>query len=398
MRVRETLRAVASVLLLLAFALPARALTPGGDVPADAVVADLPFLDWPEMNRIVLNLAPEGSRRFQLMLDTGASDSVLTPRYAKELGVSIRRARDRPYERDTVLGRPLQFWVDVESSESASRTGWEYGVLGGTFLADYVLELDFAHRHVRFIDPDKFAVPAEVSDPNEAVLPLRVVGNRLIAEVSLEGKPVEALVDTGAPWTMLLSGKSAKKAGFDRPSLADMRAGGVMGTTESHLVEAESLALGPFQFSPAPIELAPHGFYNQAGSSDSLLGYEVLSHFQVRLDYRRKRMWLRRQDDAPLAWLGIRWAAARRVGVLAAVGDGGMSVIGVFPDSPAAKLGLRAGDEIEFHRDKPREQELQETLGTIERGERIRVVRATKEDEPPEQVELGGEKPVTPAE
>lgn len=383
--------------VIVSLGLSARAETPAPDVPPEAVLANLPFLDWPEANRIALNLAPEGSRPFRLLLDTGASDSVLTPRYAKELGVSIRRERDRPYERETVLGRSLQFWVDVASSDTASRTGWEYGLLGGTFLAEYVLELDFAERHVRFIDPEKYEVPKEVSDPKEAVLPLRVVGNRLIAEVALEGKPVEVMVDTGAPITMLLSGRSAKRAGFDRPSLADMRAGGVLGSTESHLVEAETLALGPFSFAPAPIELAPNGFYNQGSSSDSLLGYEVLSHFKVRIDYRRKRMWLRREDDAPLAWLGVPWSTTRRVGVLAAVGDGGVSVVGVLPDSPAAKLGLRAGDEIEFHRDKPREAELEETLAAIERGERIRVVRTSKEDEPPEQIELGGEKPVTPA-
>lgn len=392
MRIQRWVAAAAVSLAVIA-----RGETPAPEVPPEAILADLPFLDWPEANRVVVNLAPEGSRSFHLILDTGASDSVLTPRYAKELGVSIRRARDRPYERDTVLGRPLQFWVDVESSDSASRTGWEYGLLGGTFLAEYVLELDFAHRRVRFIDPDRFEVPKEVSDPKQAIIPLRVVGNRLITEVRLEGKPVEVMVDTGAPITMLLSGKSAKRAGFDRPHLADMRAGGVLGTTESHLVEAETLAIGPFSFGPAPLELAPRGFYNQGSSSDSLLGYEVLCHFTVRIDYRRKRMWLRREDDAPLAWLGVPWATTRRVGMLAVVGDGGISVVGVLPDSPAAKLGLRAGDEIEFHGDRPREKALEQALGAIERGEPIRIVRVEKENEPPIELELGGEKPVTPA-
>jgi len=381
----------------LSLAIAARAETPASEVPTEAVVADLPFLDWPEVNRVVVNLAPEGSRKFQLILDTGASDSVLTPRYAKELGVSIRRARDRPYERDTVLGRPLQFWVDVGSSESASRTGWEYGLLGGTFLADYVVELDFPHRHVRFLDPDRVEVPKEVHAENEAVVPLRVVGNRLIAEVQLDGKPVDVMVDTGAPGTMLLSGKSASKAGFDRPALARMQTGGVLGATESELVEAETLALGPFVWKSVPLERLPHGFYNQGGSSDSLIGYEVLSHFLVRLDYRRKRMWLRRADEAPLAWFGVPWATTRRTGLLGAVGDGGIEVYGILPDSPAAKLGLQPGDEIEFHRDRPRNQELEETFGTIERGEKLRVVRPKGPGEPPEQIELGGEKPESPA-
>ena len=38
-----------------------------------------------------------------------------------------------------------------------------------------------------------------------------------------------------------------------------------------------------------------------------------------------------------------------------------------------------------------------EALGAIERRSEIRVVRATRQDGPPEQLELGGEKPVTPA-
>jgi predicted aspartyl protease len=366
------------------------------EVPQEAVVGDLPFLPWHEPNRVVLNLAPEGARAFQLMLDTGASDSVLTPRYARALGVSIRRARDRPYERDTLLGRPLQFWVDTESSESASRTGWEYGLLGGTFLADYVLEIDFHARRVRFLDPARFEVPKSVTDPNEAVLPVRIVGNRVIVEVQLEGKPVQLMLDTGAPITMLLSGKSARRAGFDRPALADMVAGGVLGTTESHLVEAEKLELGPFAFAPAPLELAPKGFYNQGSSSDSLLGYEVLQHFQMRIDYPHQRLWLRRLDADPLGWEGSPWQTVRRVGVLAQVTDAGLYVSAVLPDSPAAKLGVRAGDSIEFHGDTSREKALEATLATIERGERITVVRPAGEDEPPTQVELGGEKPITP--
>jgi hypothetical protein len=107
---------------------------PAPEVPAGAIVGDLPFLAHPQLNRIYLNLAPEGARPFRLLLDTGAEASVLTPLYARELGVTVRRARDTENRRETVLGRDLEFWIDTQSSESGSRTGWEYGLLGGNFL------------------------------------------------------------------------------------------------------------------------------------------------------------------------------------------------------------------------------------------------------------------------
>jgi hypothetical protein len=384
-------------IVAVSLALAARAEESPSAVPPEAIIADLPFLESPERNRIFVNLAPEGDRAFRLLLDTGASDSVLTPRYARDLGVTVRRVRDRPNERPTVLGRALQFWVDTESSEFASRTGWEYGLLGGTFLAEYVIDLDFAARRVRFIDADKWQVPKSVDAPNEAVLPLRVVGNRPFVNVEIEGKTVDLLLDTGAPMAMLLSGRSAKRADFAKPSLTPLAMAGVLGPIEAYLVEADTLALGPFKFAPAPIVFAPHGAYNQGGSTDSVAGYELLAHFHARLDYRHKRIWLRRENEEPLGVFGQSYAAVRRVGLLAQVGDGGISVIGVLPDSPAAKLGLRARDEIEFHRDMPRDEELESVLGTIERGERIRALRPGKEEEPPEQIELGEEKPVTPA-
>src|SRR5512136_2913685 len=129
------------------------------DPPPEAIVGTLPFLEWREPNRIAVNLAPDGEREFRMLLDTGAEGSVLTPKYAHELGVSVRRQHDGEYTRATRLGRDLQFWVDTSSSESASRTGWEYGLLGGTFFGDYVLDLDFKQRRVRLIDANRWQVP-----------------------------------------------------------------------------------------------------------------------------------------------------------------------------------------------------------------------------------------------
>ena len=375
-------------LVVLSLALAARADAPA-DPPAEAIVGTLPFLAAQETNRIFVNLAPDGEKEFRLILDTGAEGSLLTPRYARELGVNVRSARDRAYERETRLGRNLQFWVDTSSSESASRTGWEYGLLGGNFYGEYVLDLDFKQRRVRLIDASRWQVPQSVAAPDEAVLPLRVMGNRPFAKIGLEGKEVDVLLDTGDPAVLSLSGASARRAGFDKPPLGKVDVAGVLGRIESYAVEANELTVGPFKFAPAPIVFSPKGAYNMGGSSDSALGYDLLCHFHVRIDYPHKRLWLKREDDEPLAWLGQPWAAVRRAGLFASVTSQGIHVDGVLPDTPAARMGIRPGDEIEFH-GEAQAKALEETLATIERGDRITVVRDGGENLPREQIQLGG--------
>ena len=368
-------RSRALVLAALWLCAPARADSPAAEIPADAILADLPFLDSPERNRVIVDLAPAGDRPFRLLLDTGASDSVLTPRYARELGVTVRRHRDRPNERETVLGRTLQFWIDTETSDSASRTGWEYGLLGGAFLAEYVLDLDFAGRRVRFLDPKRFQVPESTSSESEAVLRLKIVSNRPHVHVEIDGKSVDVLLDTGAPMTLLLSGASAKRAEYAWQSITRLGMSGVLGPIEAYLCEAKALALGPFSFAPAPLIVAPNGAYNQGGNTDSLLGYEILSHFRVRIDYPRKRLWLRRDKSEPLAYFGVPWATVQRTGLLASVSDQGIGVEAVLPGSAAEKLGIHPGDTIALRGEGETTARLAALFARIDAGERITVVR-----------------------
>lgn len=318
-------------------------LASGSEPATEAVLADLPF-SGDEPNRVIVDLAPDGSGRpFPLFLDTGATDSVLTPLLARELGVGVRRHKSTPYRRPTRLGRDLQFWIDDRSSDTGSRTGWEYGLLGGSFLAEYVLEIDFPGRRVRFLDRRKYRVPEAATEPDEAVVPMRVVANRPLLDVELDGRSVRVLLDTGAPDTLIVSGAAAHKAGLELEPIAEVSGGGVLGPIDLFLAEVRELRLGPFAFGPGfPVLVAPRGLYNQGTSTDSVLGYDVLSQFVVRLDYPRRRLWLRRQQGSPLTLFGVDYAAARQSGVLV-LGAPAQAYL-VFPGSPAERLGIRPGD------------------------------------------------------
>jgi predicted aspartyl protease len=347
-RLSRRLPAAAAV-ALGALALGARsAAGAGAPEPApEAVVAALPFADGAPGYRVMLDLAPEGQRPWVMLLDTGASQSVLTPGLARELGVSVRRVKTTPYRRRTRLGRDLQFRIDTSASETASKTGWEYGLLGGDFLDDYVLEIDFPGRVVRFLDPRRYEVPEAVDAPDERVVRFARSGTRISVRVGVGEGEIDVLLDTGAPDNLVLSGRAARAVGIDVDALpAGGEMGTVMGPTEVRFLTAPVRFAG-FELGALPCYVAPRGWYNQTGGTDSVLGLEALRGFVVRIDYARRRLWLKRSGPLRPTLLGADFALVRETGAwLSDEAPGRFWVYRVDPGTPAARLGLRAEDWV----------------------------------------------------
>jgi len=372
------IRRLAALLFALLAAGPVAASGPAqpeGDVPPEAVIGVVPFERQGFSNRIFVNLAPEGNRPFVWMLDTGAQGNVMTPLAARAAGVSVRRTKSSPYVRKTRLGRSVRFWVDTSSSDTGSRTGWEYGVLGGEFLEEYVVEIDFPNRVVRFLDPKRYEVPETVSGEDERVLPMRVEAKRPFVEVEIGGKTTQVVLDTGAPDNLILSGHAARKVGIDWKSLPDFgRLGSTVGPVEVRLHESDVFRLAGFAFGNLPILVAPKGVYNIGGNTDSAVGFDVLRQFVVRLDYPRERLWLERTGDPKVTYLGVDYSLVRRSGAYIASKVDGYVVVGIAPESPAAKIGLRPGD-VPVNAIGEGAFEIEEFIGRVESSEEITVAR-----------------------
>ncbi len=104
---------------------------------------------------------------------------------------------------------------------------------------------------------------------------------------------------------LVLSGKAFRKIGLDDSTLEDYgEVGTTLGPMKVKLHEAEDFRFGKFEFGRLPILVAPRGFYNIAGSTDSVLGYEAMEPFVMRIDYKRKRIWLKRETEATTATRG----------------------------------------------------------------------------------------------
>jgi hypothetical protein len=344
-------------------------------VPPEAVIGVVPFEPQGFSNRVFVNLAPEGNRPFVWLLDTGAQDSVMTPLAARAAGVSVRRTKSSPYVRKTRLGRSVRFWVDTRRGDTGSRTGREYGALGGGFLEEYVVEIDFPDRTVRFLDPKRYEVPEIVRGEGERVLPMRLEARRPFVEVELGGEKVQVLLDTGAPHNLILSGRAARKVGIDWKSLPDFgRLGSTVGPVEVRLHESDVFSFAGFQFGTMPIVVAPKGWYNMGGSTDSALGFDVLRQFVVRLDYPRRRMWLKRTGDPTVTYLGVDYSLVRLSGAYIASTVDGYVVVGIAPESPAARIGLRPGD-VPVTAVGERSLDIEEFISSVASGEKISVAR-----------------------
>ena len=78
-------------------------------------------------------------------------------------------------------------------------SAFEFGLIGGDFLRDYVVEVDYRAGRVRFLDPEMHAVDAERAEPGELVLPMGLTDGRPTLRIGLGRGSLDFLMDTGAP-------------------------------------------------------------------------------------------------------------------------------------------------------------------------------------------------------
>lgn len=282
----------------LAVALAAAGAARAGEPAADAVLADLPFLEAGP-NQVRIDLAPEGGRPLPMLLDTGALQSFATAGGARALGIPVRRNKQTPYRRETRLGRDLELLVDTRRGDTGSAPGGDYALVGAAFLSRFVLEIDFPGRRVRFLDPDRFEVPA--SDPTAAVLPMRAGTTQPIVEIEVGAVRLPAIVATGAPGTLILPGgwleEPDARVEIDAEQTARLEL--PPGSGPMQAARAARVGLAGFEERDVPLLVAPQGVWGGGARSDALLGVDYLKRFVLRIDYPRRRLWIRDAAPAP---------------------------------------------------------------------------------------------------
>ena len=172
------------------------------------------------------------------------------------------------------------------------------GLLGFDFIASIVLRIDYEHALLDAYDSGTFQTPNGTTsvdlrlDDQVPMATLRV--GRSIGD--------DFLVDTGASTTLLLFAHFAHSHPHDvadnavGASLAasgiGVAAAGIGGRFVIHSVQVKRLRLGATTFNDPLVYVADAPSVLGSGTSDGLIGAEILSHYRVFLDYVRYRMLL----------------------------------------------------------------------------------------------------------
>jgi hypothetical protein len=266
----------------------------GDVVPPEAVRAELPFLDAPD-GSVRIDLAKPGAHALPLQIDIGSAESFATPVAARDLGISIRRDKQTPYRRSTRLDRDVELIVDTRRGDTSAAAGGEWAILGGRFLAAFVVEIDLPGRKVRFLDPDRYTVPDHSDAPDEQVLPVRLDGGCPVVEIEVGAAHVPAMLSTAAPGTLLLPGGWAADAGVATdPDATKSVQQPMPGAGKLQAATAPSIRIGRFEEKDVPILVAELGAQGAGPKSQAIVGLDLLDHYVLRIDYPRHRLWMSR--------------------------------------------------------------------------------------------------------
>ncbi|HEY3295434.1 MAG TPA: aspartyl protease family protein [bacterium] len=274
----------------------------GGLFAADPV-AEIPFR-W-VMNQIILPVVIEGDT-LNFQLDTGANPSLVDLTTAQARGLIVRPARHAPGDesRSNSLDyvAPLRHlnvggvYIDsipamtVDLSLSSRYIGLPlHGVLGYSFFQNRIVQIDYRRHVVRLYDDRPDVDPGR----NGVTVPMMMIEGEttpLIHDLTVDGTPLDAGIDTGSSFSFLLFPATVAALGLDNYG-ANIRADSVLHgeSEETDILRGHraTVQIEEMRFNAAAVEFTREGWSSQGTDLwDGALGNAFFRNARLTLDYK----------------------------------------------------------------------------------------------------------------
>jgi hypothetical protein len=314
---------------------------------------------------VILKASVNRSRPLSFVLDTGASVAIMRMDVAKELGLSLfgevnvrgagpgaqagSRVRNAMWSLEGLerVAQPVALAIPLPELPTALGRDVD-GIIGGEFIRQFVVELDYDARIIRFHDPKTFeyrgrgeTLPLEFNSNGHPVVSATVTPS--------PGAPVEGrfLLDIGSGLPLALHSPFVQAhdlLAVQSKTIRAIGAGGAGGRSAGRLGRVTALRIGSFTLEQ-PITLFSEdaaGAFADATLAGNI-GAQIANRFRMFLDYGRKRLILE-----PSSTFGKSYDRAFSGVALRAEGADYRTfrVREVLEDSPATDAGFQAGDII----------------------------------------------------
>ncbi len=317
-------------------------------------------------NFIILDVHLFGLIPAQLIFDTGAEHIILFKReYTDVLGVPYDRRipimgsdlsreiyalilRNGLIEIDGLPARPHDMLVLEENYFNLDEMiGIPIaGLIGGGFFKNFVVNIDYKRHKLVLYDPYEFTVPKDFVS-----LPLQIKTNKpyLNADaVLMDGTVVQVdlLLDTGSGVPLLLHNNSSPQLHLPQSYIRGKLGMGLGGFLEGFIGRISTLNVGEIKF---PFVLTSFQDIDSSWLADrdkfrnGLLGNQLLSRFNLYIDYVRAIMYLK---PTKLAQKPFDMDRSGLI-ILAYGAEFNQFVVrDVAPMSPAEEAGIKSGDVL----------------------------------------------------
>ena len=348
--------------LLIVALLAGGAVTPA---PAGRAVAQAPaqILFDAQARHVIVQVTVNGSRPLSFILDTGANTAIIRTVVAKELkltlegNVSVGGAgggrQSGSFVRNanwSLVGMP-----DVKQPVAMALPLTELppamgrpidGIIGGEFIKQFVVELDYQKHLLTFHQPGSFRYSGSGEEvPIEFV---NVIHPTLRAQVTVRGETLERrfMFDIGAGGALALHSpfvSEHKLLEGGLPTIRAIGAAGAGGQVMGRAGRVQSLQIGRFVLKE-PLTLfsqdAAGAFANTAVAGN--IGAQVAMRFRLFLDYGRRRIIFEPSSmfDKPFD------RASSGMALRASDDFRTLRVVDVLVDSPATAAGIKIGDVL----------------------------------------------------
>lgn len=258
-------------------------------------------------NRVVV-IASLGNEPLFLIADTGSYFTMLSERRVSDLGISIIT---NPNAGLTIYGgykvtrfaKVSDFMLGTMKAPSYPYPllpadildlGAE-GLLGQDFLFNFDLDFDLASEKLNLFSPEHCPGNVVYWSQTWSKMPIKVVGRAdLYVTVEVDGKEIQAVIDTGSPRSTMSLNTAEKLFGVkDSPLLTSVP--GPNGMKGAVLYPFKSLQLADLSLEVPPITLIPDDQTHLGDNGPKMiLGMDVLKQLHFYISFKERMLYFTR--------------------------------------------------------------------------------------------------------